>query len=119
VVFMKTRIIEVDTTGDNADKFTNNLELYDLMVPDILMLVDDCRDIVFTDEVDWVQTRKFFEPNNNGHYIWTNAGCISSCDIKKIIIKVSEDFYGETLSELCDELAKANQIENWINSRSK
>jgi len=115
---MKIRLIEIDTNGDNAYKFTQNVELYDLIVPNIVFLVDDSSNVIMADEFDWEATRKSFYSFNNGHCIYNKEGFYTAAyEFTHIGVKVDENSYVFTLSELCDELAELNNINSWLNSR--
>ena len=115
---MKVKLIEIDTNGENASNFTQNIELYDLITPNIVFLIDDCKNIFMSNEFDWGITRRYFHSDNNGHCIYNKEGLYTAAyEFTHIGIKVNKDSYASTLSELCDELAEANNIESWLNSR--
>lgn len=125
---MKTVMIEIDTNGDNFynHNYTNNLELYDLIVPKILFLLLDERIIYKYDEIDWEATRSQFHPDSNGHCIWSvddgghlSGGYTSASEFTHIGLMVDDDSLASTLSELCDELAEKHGITSWIETRKK
>lgn len=119
---MKARLIEIDTNGSNSGRFTNNLELYDLITPKIMFLVDDSKEIHLGIEIDWEQTRSYFEPDNNGHCIYfkDKSGYISAADFTHLGVVVDNNSeYVDTLSELCDDLAEAHNITSWFEGKSK
>jgi hypothetical protein len=123
---MKPILIEIDTNGDNFDNYTNNLELYDLITPQILFLLEDGRIITKWDEIDWERTRKSFTPPDDGHCIWTiddgslaSGGYISARGFSHIGILVDDDCNVATLSQLCDMLAEKHGITSWLETRNK
>lgn len=112
---MKLKLIKIDTNGENASKFRQNLELYDLIIPNIIFLVDFCNDIFMSNEFDWDATRQYFGEDSNGHCIYNKKGSYTAAyDFSFIGIKVNEDSCANTLSELCDELSHINNINSWI-----
>jgi len=115
---MKYIMIEIDTNGNNAHKFTNNLELYDLIIPNILCLIDNSKEAYTSKEINWLATRDSFFPNNNGHCIWIkNEGYIAAYEFEHMIILVEDNSNASTFSELCDELAELHNIQSWIEER--
>lgn len=115
---MKIKLIEIDTNGGNSSKFTQNVELYDLITPNIIFLLDNCNNVFMSDEFDWDATRRYFHSDNNGHCILNKEGLYTAAyEFSHIGIKVNDDNYADTLSELCDELAEANNIDSWLSSR--
>lgn len=113
------KLIEIDTNGNNANKFQQNVELYDIITPNILFLVEhDDNKITMSEEIDWVETRQYFHKGRNGHCIcFKTGGYIAAQDFSHIGLKVPSDFLGKTLSELCDELAIHHKIESWLINR--
>ncbi len=115
---MKARLIEIDTNGSNSGRFTNNLELYDLITPKIMFLVDGS-DIYIGNQIDWEQTRKGFD---GLHCIWLKdgSGYISAADFTQMGVVVDDESeYVTTLSELCDDLAETHNITSWFEGKSK
>jgi len=84
---MKARLIEIDTNGDNSHRFTNNLELYDLITPNIMFLIDGA-DIYLGSQIDWEKTR-----NDSLHCIWfkDGSGYISAADFTHIGVVVGDE----------------------------
>ena len=115
---MKARLIEIDTNGSNSGRFTNNLELYDLITPKIIFLVDNSKEIHLGEEIDWEQTRHYFEPDNNGHCVFFkgNLGYQSAAEFTHLGVAMA--CYDTTLSGLCDELAKEHNITSWFEGRN-
>jgi len=110
------KLIKVDTNGSNAYKYKQNQELYDVIVPNILFLVDIDDEVYMATEFDWVKTRDYFSEDNNGHCIYFKNGYyISAAEILYICIKTT--YVCDTLSELCDCLAKEYNIESWLNKK--
>ncbi len=117
---MKIKLIEIDTNGSEASKFTQNLELFDIITPWIVALINEYdRESTFDYyNIDWEATRPFFEPNNNGHCIKAKGGGYDSAgDFTHILLYVEDESTAETLSELCDELAIKYNINSWIEDR--
>lgn len=114
---MKAKLIKIDTNGENFNKFVNNTELYDIITPNILFLVDDCGVIFMANEIDWNKTRLWFVPECNGHCVWTNDGYIASHSLEYIGLNIIDESYADTLSELCDDIANERNILSWINNR--
>lgn len=116
---MKIKLIEIDTNNQNAGKFRNNIELFDLIAPNIVFLVDDSNEVYPSDIVDWNATRPYFEPANNGHCIYfKEGGYIAAYEFKSLAVRLDtlgmEDSMIYTLSDLCDELSEKNNIISWL-----
>lgn len=115
---MTAILIKIDTNGQNAGKFKNSIELFDLIYPIIVFLIDDRNKVYEASMIDWAATRPYFQPDNNGHCIYLKGGgyvpayCFESMAVYPYLIGVDGDGVC-TLSELCEEVAKKNNID-WI-----
>jgi len=104
------KLLQVDTNGENAGGFFQNLELYDLITPEILFLIKDDRDIIFASEIDWEETRNYFDITNNGHCIYLkDGGYIAAYEFDYIGVNTHQEFQ-HTLSDLCEDLIEEHNI---------
>lgn len=115
---MNLKLIIIDTTEKEACNYTCNPELYDIITPHIVFLIKNDYEVIGRTEINWEETRKYFQPDNNGHCICYKDGSYSSIvDFTHIGVISSDSLpdlvYLFTLSELCDETAVLNNIASW------
>jgi hypothetical protein len=111
---MKLRFIHIDTNGENAGKFHQNEELYDIIMPNLLCLIINNGDVVASGDIDFEKTRPFFKSGNNGHCVYLKDGLyIAAYEFTSMIVSASESSEAHTLSDLCNELAKEHSIRSW------
>jgi hypothetical protein len=113
---MESKILKIDTNDVNARLFEQNQELFDLIVPNILFLVEEDGKLLFSEDIDWVKTRPYFEATNNGHcIILKSGGYIAAYEFVAMGVKLEKTDFIDTLSELCDYLAEKHDIKSWVN----
>lgn len=116
---MKTILLKIDTIGDINDHpyfdFTPNQVMYDLVVSRMVFLVRDNSIVQMKDEIDILETRKYYDEGNNGHCIvQKEGGYYSALEYTHIAVKVEDDCFFHTLSEFCDYLSITYNAPNWI-----
>lgn len=115
----KKKLIKFDTSNENSHKYKNNLELFNLIIPNIVSIIDDEDTVYSREEIDIERITKGMVESNDLHCVWLNSGYyISIGEIEYLIIEINEKderdlYWANTLSEFCEELADKYKIDSW------
>lgn len=113
------KVIVIDTNREDHNRFKSNLELYNLIEPMVVAIIDDNDEVFTRDDINFTVMRENFERDGSIHCVLCHGKSsleyTSIADLRYMIVEGDDDEIGyvETLSELCDELAEKYDISSW------